>query len=328
VKRFVYFACFLAVWLISAALVMAQQPEETAVPTTSIPPLTPTPTLTPIPRPVPSSTVAGERATVELFFNSINQGGAGLLHVTGASLAGCSVRFIVQVVNCFPVTNDGYYALVAVNMEQNPRQYPLDVFTWYDDTQRQTINTKVEVTGANFIKQNVDLAPDKTYLIDPEIERTEFARLESIFSDTTPEMLWAGQGFQLPILGSELTSPFGAFRTFNASFQTRHTGWDIRAAIGQPIMASGAGKVAYAGLMDIRGNLVVINHGYGVYSTYAHMSQIHVTRGQSVREGQIIGVVGNTGRTSGAHFHWEFVVNGEFVDSVQFINMWLPGMGT
>jgi hypothetical protein len=320
-------AFFIALWLTSAALVMAQQSGETSAPATPIPPLTPTPTLTPIPRPFPSSTVTAERATVELFFDAINQGGTGLLHVTGAGLAGCSVRFIVQVVNCFPVSDDGYYALISVNMEQNPRQYPLDVFTWYDDTQRQTINTRVEVTGANFIKQNVDLAPDKTFLIDPEIERTEFARLESIFSEVTPEMLWTGQGFQLPILGSELTSPFGAFRTFNVSFQTRHTGWDIKATLGQPVMASGAGKVAFAGLMDIRGNLVVIDHGYGVYSTYAHFSQIHVTRGQTVREGQIIGVVGSTGRTSGAHFHWEFVVNGQFVDSVQFINMWLPGMG-
>lgn len=327
-KRSVFVACLIALCLLTAALVTAQQPEETTSPATAVPPLTPTPTLTPIPRPFPASTVTGERATVELLFNAINQGGTGLLHVTGAGLAGCSARFIVQVVNCFPVPDDGYYALVAVNMEQNPRQYPLDVFTWYDDTQRQTINARVEVTGANFIQQNVNLAEDKTYLIDPEIERTEFARLESIFSDFTPEMLWAGQGFQLPIMGSELTSPFGAFRTFNESFQTRHTGWDIRATIGQPIMASGAGKVAYAGLMDIRGNLVVINHGYGVYSTYSHLSQIHVTRGQSVREGQIIGVVGNTGRTSGAHFHWEFVVNGQFVDSVEFINLWLPGMGS
>ncbi|MBI5670230.1 MAG: M23 family metallopeptidase [Chloroflexi bacterium] len=318
----------IALWLLPA-LALAQEPAgETLDPTTPVPVFTPTPTLTPIPRPLPTSTVAGDRATVELFFTTINQGGTGLLHITGVGLAGCSTRFIVQVVDCFPVANDGFYALISTNMEQNPRKYPLDIFTWYDDTRRQTVNTQVEVTGAGFIKQNVNLAPDKTYLIDPEVERTEFARLESIFGTVTPEMLWAGQGFQLPILGSELTSPFGAFRTFNESFQTRHTGWDIKATLGQPIMASGTGKVAFAGFLDIRGNIVIINHGYGVYSTYSHLSQVHVTRGQSVRAGQIIGTVGSTGRTSGAHFHWEIVVNGFFVDSVEFINLWLPGMGS
>lgn len=327
-KRMIRFV-LIALWLLPAALVLAQESgSETPGPATPIPLLTPTPTLTPVPRPFPSSTVSGDRATVELFFTTINQGGAGLLRVTGAGLAGCSARFIVQVVDCFPVPDDGYFALISTNMEQNARTYPLDIFTWYDDTQRQTINAQVEVTGAGFIQQNVNLAPDKTYLIDPEVERAEFARLESVLGTVTPEMLWAGQGFQLPILGSELTSPFGAFRTFNDSFQTRHTGWDIRATLGQPIMASGAGRVAYAGLLDIRGNIVIINHGYGVYSTYSHLSQVHVTRGQSVREGQIIGTVGSTGRTAGAHFHWEIVVNGFFVDSTEFINLWLPGMGT
>src|SRR5690606_323043 len=150
----------------------------------------------------------------------------------------------------------------------------------------------------------------------PDTERAELARLESIFATTTTERYWDETGFQMPIL-SRLTSPFGAFRTFNNTLNTRHTGWDIRSTLGTPILASAAGKVVYAGMMDIRGNYVVIDHGYGVYSGYAHMSQVHVTRGQTVAKGQVIGVVGNTGRTSGPHFHWEIAVNGEWVDAVR-----------
>ncbi|GIL13862.1 MAG: hypothetical protein BroJett038_25820 [Chloroflexota bacterium] len=319
-KRVFLFVVLLAFGGLSAAFALAQK--ATPIPAPTLPP-----TPTPMPRPRPTDMLTQERATVEFFFASLSQGGSGLLRVTGDGMAGCSTRFLNAVVDCFPVPGDGYFALLAVSMEQNPRRYPLDVFVWYTDGARQTLNAEVEVTSAGFIRQNIDLAPDKVYLIDPEIERTEFARLESIFSTITPERLWAGQGFQLPILGSELTSPFGAFRTFNQSFQTRHTGWDIRATLGQPIMAIGAGRVAYAGFMDIRGNIVVLDHGYGIFSTYAHLSQIHVTRGQSINEGQIIGTVGNTGRTSGAHFHWEVAVNGQFVDSAQFIQMWLPGLG-
>ncbi|HEX2908126.1 MAG TPA: M23 family metallopeptidase [Phototrophicaceae bacterium] len=322
-KRLFGLIGLIGLWLISSALVTAQ--EVTLEPSAALPTLPPTPT--PVPRPYPAGTLTQERVTLETFFTTLSQGVAGLLRVTGTGLSGCSVRFINKMVDCFLVPDDGFFALVVVNMEQNPRKYPLDVFAWFEDAARQTVNTEVEVTGTNFIKQNVELAPDKVYLIDPEVERTEFARLESIFATVTPERLWAGQGFQLPILGSELTSPFGAFRTFNQSFQTRHTGWDIRAALGQPIMAIGAGKVAYTGFMDIRGNIVIIDHGYGIYSTYSHLSQTHVTRGQSVNEGQIIGLVGNVGRTSGAHFHWEVAINGEFVDSTQFIQLWLPGLG-
>ena len=90
-------------------------------------------------------------------------------------------------------------------------------------------------------------------------------------------------------------------------------------------MASGGGTVAFAGRLEIRGNIVVIDHGYGIFSTYCHLSQIHVTRGQTIDKGQIIGVTGDTGRSSGPHFHWEVAVNGDFVDSTQFIQTWLPG---
>jgi hypothetical protein len=290
-------------------------------------PVMPTPGLvaspTPIPRPLPLNTLTAERATVEFFFTELEQGQTGLLHVSGAGMAGARARFVNNLIDFFPM-RDGFYGLLAVNMEQSARTYDLDIFVWYNDGTRQTINTQFAVIIGGFIKQDVTLAPDKAYLIDPEVERNELARLESVFSTITLERLWDSSGFQMPIPGGELTSPFGAFRTFNQTFQTRHTGWDIRATLGQPIMASATGTVAFAGFMDIRGNLVVIDHGYGVFTTYAHLGQVHVTRGQSVTEGQVLGTVGNTGRTSGPHFHWEVAVNGGFVDANQFMLMWKP----
>ncbi|MBL8165344.1 MAG: M23 family metallopeptidase [Anaerolineae bacterium] len=310
----VLFAAFVTLPLVSAQ-------EATPDPVMPTPGLVASPT--PIPRPLPLNTLTAERATLEFFFTELEQGQTGLLHVSGAGMAGARARFVNNLIDFFPMP-DGFYGLLAVNMEQSPRTYDLDIFVWYDDGTRQTINTQFEVITGGFIKQDVTLAPDKAYLIDPEVERDELARLESVFSTITLERLWDSEGFQLPIPGGELTSPFGAFRTFNQSFQTRHTGWDIRATLGQPIMASAKGTVAFAGFMEIRGNLVVIDHGYGVFTTYAHLGQVHVTRGQSVNEGQVLGTVGNTGRTSGPHFHWEVAVNGGFVDANQFMLMWKP----
>lgn len=281
-------------------------------------------TPTPLPRPLPGTVINADRATVELYFTGLAQGDTGLVHVTGAGIAGARVRFLNLLTDTFPIANDSFYGFVSVSMEQNPRKYDLDVLVWYEDASRQTINTQVEITLGKFVKQEVTVAPDKAFLVDPEIERNELAKLDSVFSPVTPEKLWDAGGFQVPIPGAELTSAFGAFRTFNGSFQTRHTGWDFRATLGQPVLASAAGQVVYTGLMDIRGSIVVIDHGYGVFTTYNHFSQVHVTRGQTIAQGQVLGTVGSTGRTSGPHFHWEVAVNGEFVDAVQFMQMWKP----
>lgn len=299
--------------------VTAQDGSNPTMPT----PAAPT-TPTPIPRPQPDNVLTENGTTLEVYFSSLAQGSAGLLHVTGENIAGAKSSFLDQLVDFYPIENDGFYGLVSVGMEQTARNYTLDVLVWYADGTRQTISTKVDVTVGSFIKQVVNLPPDKSYLADPEIERNEFAKLEAIFSTFTPERLWDSSGFQMPIPGGELTSPFGAFRNFNGNMDTRHTGWDIKATLGQPVMASASGTVAYTGLMDIRGNIVVVNHGMGVFSTYNHFSQTHVTRGQSITAGQVLGVVGNTGRTSGPHFHWEVVVNGNYVDPVEFSQMWKP----
>lgn len=288
----------------------------------------PTPGLTasatPIPRPLPTTTLTEERATLELYFESLAQGETGVLHVSGVGMAGARARFLDDLIEFFPMPGDGFYSFISVSMEQNPRQYDLDIFVWYDDTSRQTLHSQVTVEIGDFVRQDVTIAQDKAYLVDPEIERNELAKLESIFSNVTEERLWDAQGFQSPIPGGEFTSAFGAFRTFNQSFQTRHTGWDIRATLGQPVMAGANGKVAYTGFMDIRGNIVVLDHGYGVYSTYSHFSQVHVTRGQTITQGQVLGTVGSTGRTSGPHFHWEVAVNTTFVDAPEFMFMWKP----
>jgi len=306
----------------SLSLVAAQGVDESPIApeATAAPILTPTP----LPRPEPTQVMEQDGVTVELFFQAIPQGQVGLVHVHGEGLAGARARLFNQLVDFFPIDGDGFYGLLSANMERTPRTYDLAIFAWYDDNSRVTINIPVEIVRGDFIRQDITMAPDRAYLVDAEIERTELARLESIFSQYTSERLWDDKGFQMPILNSQLTSPFGAFRNFNGSLQTRHTGWDIRTTLGVPVMASAAGRVAFAGRLDIRGNLVVIDHGFGVYSTYSHLSQIHVTRGQSIVKSQIIGVTGDTGRSSGPHFHWEMAVNGDFVDSVQFTRTWLP----
>ena len=316
----------IALLLAAAAVVVSAQEgidEPTPEPIIGTP--APVFTPTPVPRPQPVAIIEEAGITLELFFPHIAQGQVGLIHVTGPNLAGARARFLNALIDFFPSAEGGFYGVLSASMEQTPRSYDLSIFTWDATGARTTLTTPVEVRLGGFIRQEITMAPDRAYLVDAEIERAELARLESIFNTVTSERLWDPLGFQMPILGSQLTSPFGAFRSFNGTLNTRHTGWDSRPTLGGPVMASSAGRVAFAGRLDIRGNIVIVDHGYGIYSTYSHLSQIHVTRGQSVVKGQIIGVTGDTGRSSGPHFHWEMAVNGAFIDSVQFTETWLPG---
>lgn len=100
-----------------------------------------------------------------------------------------------------------------------------------------------------------------------------------------------------------------------------HKGIDLGGNVGDPIAAARAGTVVFAGSQGAYGNLVLVDHGDGVVTAYAHQSQMLVSVGQSVARGELIGQVGNTGRSTGPHLHFEIRVNGAAVDPVQY----LPG---
>lgn len=100
-----------------------------------------------------------------------------------------------------------------------------------------------------------------------------------------------------------------------------HAGMDFSAAVGTDIYATGDGTVEDAGWESGYGNCVVINHGYGYKTRYAHMSRIGVRRGEKVIRGQVIGAVGNTGKSTGPHLHYEVIVKGRTVNPVNYYYM-------
>ena len=276
----------------------------------------------PRPRPMPTAVMTEADLTLELYFPFIIQGSVGLVRLEAGQIDRARVFFLGGEYAFFHVEGDAWYAFAVASMDVRVREYALTVVV-ERSAGNITFNRNVRVESANYITQDFSISGDRSYLVDPEVERAEFAKLDAMTADITPAALWGASGFALP-LESETSSPFGAYRVLNQAMQTRHTGWDQRAAVGTPIQSAAAGVVAFAGRLDIRGNYVMIDHGYGVYSGYAHFSEVHVTRGQSIAAGQIIGMSGNTGRSSGPHLHWEIVVNGEWVDSLAFIEMWLP----
>lgn len=258
--------------------------------------------------------------TIELMFDTLKQGRAGWVRIPGDQITHVEGRAFNRAVRFFRHTN-AWYGLLVAEIDRSPREYPLDLtIVVNDQTFRYTV--LIRVTNGGFIRQDVFI-PDVEELIEESVEQEELRQIFTLAADYTQSPLWDEGGF-MPPLNTELTSPFGAVRVFNGTYNTLHTGWDFQADTGQPIQATADGRVVFAGTLPIRGQYVLIDHGRGIFSGYAHQSVIYVTQGQFVHRGQVVGLVGSTGRSSSPHGHVEFIADGQWIDPVDFILMGVP----
>ena len=227
-----------------------------------------------------------------------------------------------QPIRFFPIESEGVWrALVGIDLTTAPGDYPVAVglTTVGGETVRQTYTLTVE--PKDFPTRRLTVNPS---YVDPPpdvIERIQReARLQAeLFDTSTAERLWRG-GFRAPVPG-EATSSFGRRSVFNGQPRSPHSGTDFRAAQGMPIQAPNHGRVALAGELYFSGNVVIIDHGWGLYSYFAHLSVIDVTEGDVVTPGQIVGRVGATGRVTGAHLHWTVRLNDARVDPIALMEL-------
>jgi len=142
------------------------------------------------------------------------------------------------------------------------------------------------------------------------VELSKFLREQKSILACTPSIRptdgWISSGFGYRI------SPFTNQRDF-------HKGLDIATKIGTPIIASADGLVVFAGREGNFGKMIAINHGYDLLTRYGHLHKVQVSKGQFVKRGQVIGQVGNTGRCTGPHLHYEVLLNGLPVNPLRYI---------
>ncbi|MCY4146409.1 MAG: M23 family metallopeptidase [Chloroflexi bacterium] len=254
-------------------------------------------------------------------FAALRQGGVGLLCLPGVGLVSARASWRGEFVSFFRAA-DGWYALLAADMDALPGAYPLVAHAQMEPG-AATFARRARIVPGNFIREAIALPATAAGLVDAAVEAAEIAAIAELTAWFGRAPLWDAAGFALP-LPSALTSPFGSFRAMNAGIQTRHSGWDQQATTGTPVRAMAAGRVAFAGRLEIRGNYVLIDHGLGLYTGCAHFSTLQVQAGQAVAAGQIIGLSGNTGRSSAPHLHWEVRLRGRWVDGLTLLEMWLP----
>jgi murein DD-endopeptidase MepM/ murein hydrolase activator NlpD len=128
-----------------------------------------------------------------------------------------------------------------------------------------------------------------------------------VYSQVLKAKLWSGP-FRLPI-PSEITSDYGTARVYNGEHNGYHFGTDLRAPVGTEIRAPAGGKVVMAKSLYYTGNTVLLDHGYGLITLYAHMSKLKVRKGQEVKAGALLGLAGMTGRVNGPHLHWGAILH-------------------
>ena len=123
-----------------------------------------------------------------------------------------------------------------------------------------------------------------------------------------------------PLGKYRVSSRFGRRRDPINKKWARHEGVDLSGRLRSPVMATAPGKVVYAGWKGRYGRLVTIDHGLGIRTSYGHLRRIHVKRGQKVKFGQMIGQLGNSGRSTGAHLHYDILVDGKPLNPPRFMN--------
>ncbi len=143
------------------------------------------------------------------------------------------------------------------------------------------------------------VTPDKN---DGERAEAESAKLHKLFAKTEEKRLFEGR-FDSPIPGAA-TARFGERRVFNGQPRAPHSGMDLKAKMGRAVRAPAAGKVLLADPLFFAGKTIILDHGLGLTTQYAHLSKFLVKPGDLVKKGQIIGKVGATGRVTGPHLHW------------------------
>ncbi|NUO75821.1 MAG: M23 family metallopeptidase [Lysobacter sp.] len=242
----------------------------------------------------PVATPAADSGDARVVFPASVQQGA---MVIGKVPAGASVRYGARTLHA-----TAYGSVVfGIGREQAA---PVEVEVI--DAQGRSQRVSIAVTPRDWPIEQINGVPPKTVNPPPEIAeriRREQA-LVTAARDRDDERADFAQAFVWPVRG-RISGRFGNQRVYNGQPGSAHSGMDIAAASGTPVLAPAAGVVTFAAPdLYLTGGTLLLDHGHGISSNFLHLSRIDVKVGDRIAQGQVVGAVGATGRATGPHLHW------------------------
>ncbi|MEA3328051.1 MAG: peptidoglycan DD-metalloendopeptidase family protein [Chloroflexota bacterium] len=218
-----------------------------------------------------------------------------------------------------------YYSFHGIHAMMEPGPYPLEITATLSDGTIQSFEQLVMLSAGAYGDEWVNVPEE---YLDESIIIEEDAYLQPILNEVSSEKYWEGR-FQSPVDEPLVNSSFGQRRNYNNGVLFfYHTGMDF--AVNAPnlnVYAPAAGEVVLAEALTIKGNAILIDHGWGVVSGYWHLSEFYVSAGDFVKPGDIIGQIGNTGRSAGPHLHFEIDITGTPVNPQTWLNQEFPRQG-
>jgi len=201
-----------------------------------------------------------------------------------------------------------FIALVPVDINTSPKKYSIKVRSG-----KSRKITYINVKPFKFPTIKMTLPKEKVTLSPENLKRAEkeVDIMNKVLSQSTGRK-WNGI-FTTPT-NTEVSEVFGVKRIMNKKHNSVHRGVDFRGKMGTPVKAVNSGTVVLKKNLFFGGNTLVVDHGMGLFSIYMHLSEFHVTEGETVSKGQLIGLVGMTGRATGPHLHFGFKLEGVSVN--------------
>ena len=264
---------------------------------------------------------ASAEPTLTVQSRAVSRGEMLLVAVEGeAAKSPPTAQFQGHALEFFPAASTGtWLAFIGLDLDAPTGPAPLQAVL-HDASGRVVNKTETLTVDAGHFP-TVDLTVAQKFVTpeksDAERAESEAVKVRGLYAHGEEKRFFEGR-FDPPIPGAA-TARFGERRVFNGQPRAPHSGMDLKAKKGTPVRAPAAGKVVLAGPLYFSGNTIILDHGLGITTLYAHLSKMLVSRGDMVKKGQLIGKVGATGRVTGPHLHWALKFHEARVDPYSLV---------
>ena len=241
-------------------------------------------------------------------FSNVHPGG---IYVTEITKAEYNQDLLIDGQKILKWNKDNkFYLLYGLSYHLKTEQHSFEIKNKDGDVLREI---RINIVQKNFKTQKINVnkkytEPTKKILEKIKKDRIKLVKARKIWFENNPDI-----EFILPVKGIT-TGTFGTKRFYNGTEGNYHNGYDIAADIGTSIVAPSSGKIILTGSFFYNGKSIFLDHGRGLKSIMIHLDEILVKENQYVEKGQIIGKVGTTGKSTGAHLHWSVLVNNTYID--------------